>query len=182
MRDVDLFVWSQRARASGATAEGGGKAGRLGELPVRKVCVDDGVFGVGDVGVDAGKPNGKDRSRLGDPGVIEICHAGHAYLGERVAGYQRLSHGLTVRSAKGRGRGQSTNKGSGDDGAGGGEKTHGGILWRLAPTTVAMLDDWSLFRRNGVGRGFALLLNWKGNGRLQLFRECNGGSYSVRLS
>ncbi len=54
-------------------------------------------------------------------------------------------------------------------------------LTGLAPTTVAMLDDWSLFRRDGVRRSFALLLNWKGDGGLQLFRERNGWSYSVLL-
>ena len=38
---------------------------------------------------------------------------------------------------------------------------------------MAMLDDWSLFRREGVGRSFALLLNWKG--KLEGF-SCSGRS------
>ena len=43
-----------------------------------------------------------------------------------------------------------------------------------------MLDDWSLFRRECVGRSFALLLSWRGDGGLELVRESNGRSYRLR--
>jgi hypothetical protein len=43
---------------AGVAAEGGGKAGRLSDLSIRVICFDDGVLGVRNVGVNAGKPNG----------------------------------------------------------------------------------------------------------------------------
>ncbi len=67
---------------TGVAAKGGGKAGRLGELSIRKIGVHDDVPGIGKVEVDAGKTNGKECSRLRDPGVVELTQAGRSSLCE----------------------------------------------------------------------------------------------------